>query len=62
MSNALFLGIWEAADGEEFVLGANSFGLWEGVIRTCPGLQTLCSQPQGRARIATEQNGAGIRP
>ena len=41
MSNALFLGIWEAADGEEFVLGANSFGLWEGVIRTCPGLHRL---------------------
>lgn len=41
MSNALFLGIWEAADGEEFVLGANSFGLWEGVLETNPGLHRL---------------------
>ena len=41
MSNALFLGIWEAAEGEEFVLGANSFGLWEGVIGTSPGLHRL---------------------
>ena len=41
MSNGLFLGIWEAAEGEEFVLGANSFGLWEGVIGTCSGLHRL---------------------
>ena len=41
MSNALFLGIWEAAEGEEFVLGANSFGLWEGVLGTNPGLHRL---------------------
>ena len=41
MSNALFLSIWEAAEGEEFVLGAKSFGLWEGVIGTCPGLHRL---------------------
>ncbi|KIM47161.1 hypothetical protein M413DRAFT_422925 [Hebeloma cylindrosporum] len=41
MSNALFLGIWEAAEGEEFVLGANSFGLWEGVVETIPGLHRL---------------------
>ena len=41
MSNSLFLGIWEAAEGEEFVLGANSFGLWEGVLETNPGLHRL---------------------
>jgi hypothetical protein len=41
MSNALFLGIWEAAEGEEFVLGANSFGLWEGIIGTSPMLHRL---------------------
>ena len=40
-ANAAFLGIWEAAEGEEFVLGANSFGLWEGVIETNPGLHKL---------------------
>ncbi|KAJ7279323.1 hypothetical protein C8J57DRAFT_1125134 [Mycena rebaudengoi] len=26
-----FLCVWEAADGEEFILGSNGFGLWEGV-------------------------------
>jgi hypothetical protein len=41
MANALFLGIWEAAESEEFVLGANSFGLWEGVVGSCPGLHRL---------------------
>ena len=41
MSNALFLGIWEAAEGEEFVLGANSFGLWEGVVENYPGVHRL---------------------
>lgn len=43
MSNGSFLGIWEAAEGEEFVLGANSFGLWEGTTGTIagPGIHTL---------------------
>jgi len=31
MANANFLGIWEAPEGEEFIVGSNSFGLWEGV-------------------------------
>ncbi|KAF8991182.1 hypothetical protein BDQ17DRAFT_1333026 [Cyathus striatus] len=31
ISNAYFMGIWEAADGSEFILGNNSFGLWEGL-------------------------------
>jgi hypothetical protein len=30
LADGRFLCIWEAADGEEFVLGDNSFGLWEG--------------------------------
>ena len=41
MSNESFLGIWEAAEGEEFVLGANSFGLWEGTTETIAGIHTL---------------------
>ena len=36
MANALFLGIWEAAAGEEFILGSNSFGLWEGTVDGTP--------------------------
>ncbi|KAF8159165.1 hypothetical protein B0H34DRAFT_806871 [Crassisporium funariophilum] len=29
LANYFFLGVWEAADGCEFVLGGNGFGLWE---------------------------------
>jgi hypothetical protein len=32
MANANFLGIWEAPAGEEFIVGSNSFGLWEGLL------------------------------
>ena len=35
-SNNYILGIWEAADGEEFVLGSNGFGLWEGRLSGAP--------------------------
>ena len=31
-ANFMYLGVWEAADGDEFVLGSNSFGLWEGLV------------------------------
>ena len=40
-SNNYILGIWEAADGEEFVLGSNSFGLWEGLLLGAPGAHRL---------------------
>lgn len=40
-ANTRFLGIWEAAQGEEFVMGDNSFGLWEGVIGGIPGAHKL---------------------
>jgi len=30
-ANMYYLGIWRAAPGQEFVLGHNSFGLWEGI-------------------------------
>jgi len=30
-ANMYYLGIWRAAPGHEFVLGHNSFGLWEGI-------------------------------
>ncbi|KAF8882777.1 hypothetical protein CPB84DRAFT_1750840, partial [Gymnopilus junonius] len=32
IADSFFLGIWEAADGEEFIMCSNSFGLWEGRI------------------------------
>jgi hypothetical protein len=39
--NEAYLGIWEAADGEEFVLGHNSFGLWEGLFEGRPSIHRL---------------------
>lgn len=42
ISNTYFLGICEAADGEEFVLGTNGFGLWEGLIMGESGAHRLC--------------------
>ena len=41
MANANFLGIWEAAVGEEFVIGSNSFGLWEGLIDGIAGAHRI---------------------
>lgn len=38
LANGYFLCIWEVADGEEFVLGDSSFGLWEGTAAGHPGL------------------------
>jgi hypothetical protein len=37
MANGLFLGIWEAPAGEEFIVGSNSFGLWEGILDNING-------------------------
>lgn len=34
LQNAYFIGVWEAAQECEFVLGNNSFGLWEGLLKT----------------------------
>ncbi|KAG2108953.1 uncharacterized protein F5147DRAFT_159954 [Suillus discolor] len=36
-----FFSIWEAAEGEEFILTHNAFGLWEGLIGGCPGLHRI---------------------
>ena len=41
LANYFFLGIWEAADGSEFVLSGNGFGLWEGLIDGNPGAHRL---------------------
>ncbi|KAG5649570.1 hypothetical protein H0H81_003051, partial [Sphagnurus paluster] len=41
VANTCFLGIWEAAEGEEFVVGSNSFGMWEGLVGRTPGLHRL---------------------
>jgi hypothetical protein len=30
--NTMYLGVWEAADEDELVLGSNLFGLWEGLF------------------------------
>lgn len=40
-AGSYFLCMWEAADGEEFVLGHNSFGLWEGTAMGQNGLHRL---------------------
>jgi len=40
-ANARFLGIWEAPAGEEFIVGSNSFGLWEGVLEGIPEIHLL---------------------
>ncbi len=40
-ANYFFLGVWEAAKGQEFVLGSNGFGLWEGLIYGSPGAHRL---------------------
>ena len=39
--NEMYLGIWQAADGEEIVLGDNSFGLWEGLVNNKPEIHRL---------------------
>jgi len=41
LANYFFLGVWEAAEGTEFVLGSNAFGLWEGLIYGSPGAHKL---------------------
>ena len=41
LAEGCFLCIWEVADGEEFVLGDDCFGLWEGIAAGHPGLHHL---------------------
>ncbi|KAJ3505447.1 hypothetical protein NLJ89_g7410 [Agrocybe chaxingu] len=41
LANYFFLGVWEAADDTEFVLGSNGLGLWEGLIYGNPGAHRL---------------------
>ncbi|KIM39489.1 hypothetical protein M413DRAFT_446987 [Hebeloma cylindrosporum] len=41
LANYFFLGVWEAAEGSEFVLGGTAFGLWEGLIYGSPGAHRL---------------------
>jgi hypothetical protein len=36
-----FFSIWEAAEGEEFVVTDNTFGLWEGLIDGSPDLHRI---------------------
>ncbi|KAJ2935960.1 hypothetical protein H1R20_g1133, partial [Candolleomyces eurysporus] len=37
-TNNYYLGIWKAHEDSEFVLGRNSYGLWEGMLAGSPGL------------------------
>ncbi|KAG2354851.1 hypothetical protein BDR07DRAFT_1494035 [Suillus spraguei] len=39
--NKYFFSIWEAAEGEEFIITHNAFGLWEGLAGGCPGLHRI---------------------
>ncbi|KAJ6632191.1 hypothetical protein B0H10DRAFT_1771728 [Mycena sp. CBHHK59/15] len=40
-AGSYFLCVWEAADGQEFILGSNGFGLWEGRALGVPGLHRI---------------------
>ncbi|KAG2059292.1 hypothetical protein BDR06DRAFT_1017754 [Suillus hirtellus] len=40
-ANSYFLSIWEAAEGEEFIMTSHAFGLWEGLGYGCPGLHCI---------------------
>ncbi|KAG1841435.1 hypothetical protein DFJ58DRAFT_732445 [Suillus subalutaceus] len=40
-ANSYFFSIWEAAEGEEFIITHNAFGLWEGLGGGCPGLHRI---------------------
>jgi hypothetical protein len=40
-ADAYFLSIWEAAEGEEFILTHNGFGLWEGLGKGFHGLHRI---------------------
>ncbi|KAG2354845.1 hypothetical protein BDR07DRAFT_1304938, partial [Suillus spraguei] len=40
-ANSYFFSIWEATEGEEFIISHNAFGLWEGLGGGCPGLHRI---------------------
>ncbi|KAG1836746.1 hypothetical protein DFJ58DRAFT_817953 [Suillus subalutaceus] len=40
-ANAYFFSIWEAAEGEEFIITDNAFGLWEGSGHGCTDLHRI---------------------
>ncbi|KAG2103168.1 hypothetical protein BD769DRAFT_1506418 [Suillus cothurnatus] len=40
-ANSYFFSIWEAAEGKEFIITHNAFGLWEGLKGGCPDLHRI---------------------
>jgi len=58
-AQSYFLCFWEAADGEEFILGDNSFGLWEGRAAGESGLHRLFLVSP---RVAVVLRGNEMRP
>lgn len=40
-ANNYFFSIWEAAEGEEFIVTRNAFGLWEGLADGAPALHRI---------------------
>ncbi|KAG2083163.1 hypothetical protein BD769DRAFT_1375875, partial [Suillus cothurnatus] len=40
-ANSYFFSIWEAAEGKEFIITHNAFGLWEGLKGGCPNLHRI---------------------
>ncbi|KAG2108949.1 uncharacterized protein F5147DRAFT_836816 [Suillus discolor] len=40
-ANGYFFSIWEAAEGEEFIITSHTFGLWEGLGYGCPGMHRI---------------------
>ncbi|KAG1870701.1 hypothetical protein DFJ58DRAFT_852487 [Suillus subalutaceus] len=41
LANNYFFSIWEAVEGEEFIVTHNAFGLWEGLGGGCRGLHRI---------------------
>jgi hypothetical protein len=58
-AQSYFLCFWEAADGEEFILSDNSFGLWEGRAAGESGLHRLFVVSP---RVAVVLRGNEMRP
>jgi hypothetical protein len=40
-ASSYFFSIWEAAEGKEFIITHNAFGLWEGLKSGCPDLHRI---------------------
>ncbi|KAG2754150.1 hypothetical protein P692DRAFT_20854626 [Suillus brevipes Sb2] len=58
-ANNYFFSIWEAAEGEEFIITHNAFGLWEGLMDGSPDLHRIFVVSP---RIALVLRSVSLRP